>query len=98
MVIFSHQLLSQKIPSWVFSEVINAPLWSNVISWVLQWREKYIVSFGNYIANLLLTLLLHNSDSEADSGKLLTSAWELFYRLMNAPLRCYYFFGVKMTS
>ena len=25
------------------------------------------------------------ADSEADSGKLLISAWELFYRLMNAP-------------
>ena len=39
-----------------------------------------------------------STDSEADSGKLLTSALELFYRLMNTPLRCYYFFGVKMTS
>ena len=38
-----------------------------------------------------------SANSEADSRKLVTSAWELFYRLMNAPLRCYYFFGVKMT-
>ena len=38
-------------------------------------------------------------DSEADSGKLATSAWEFFTGLMNAPpLRCYYFFGVKITS
>ena len=39
-----------------------------------------------------------SANSEADSRKLVTSAWELFYRLMNAPLRCYYFFGVKITS
>ena len=38
------------------------------------------------------------ADSEADPGKLLASVRELFYRLMNAPLKCYYFFGVKMTS
>ena len=28
---------------------------------------------------------------------LLISVWGLFYRLMNAPLKCYYFFRVKMT-
>ena len=49
VVIFSHRLLSQEVPYWVFSGVINAPLWSNVISEVLQWREKYIVCFIWYL-------------------------------------------------
>ena len=36
--------------------------------------------------------------SANSEGKFLTSAWNLFTGLMNAPQRCYYFFGVKMTS
>ena len=40
-----------------------------------------------------MSFLLANSE-----GKFLTSAWKLFTGLMNAPQRCYYFFGVKMTS
>ena len=32
VVIVRHRLLSQKVPSWVFGGMMNAPLWFNVIS------------------------------------------------------------------
>ena len=49
VVIVSHRLLSQKVPSWVFGGVMNGSLSSNVISQMSQWHEKYIVCFICYL-------------------------------------------------
>ena len=58
-----HLLLSQKVPSWVFGGVMNAPLWSNVFPKCHNDVKSILfVSFGTSISNFLSALPLYNSN------------------------------------